>query len=37
MSYFENDAIFSRIIFVVISHSNKSWKDKQVKEFTQKT
>lgn len=37
MSCFENDASCSRIIFGVISHLNKSWKDKPIKEFTQKT
>ena len=37
MSCFENDRSCSRIIFGVISHLNKSWKDKPIKEFTQKT
>ena len=37
MSCFENDKSCSRIIFGVISHLNKSWKDKPIKEFTQKT
>jgi len=36
MSCFENDASCSRIIFGVISQLNKSWKDKPIKEFTQK-
>lgn len=36
MSCFENDKSCSRIIYGVISHLNKVWKDKPVKEFTQK-
>ena len=36
MSCFENDKSCSRIIFGVISHLNKVWEDKPLKEFTQK-
>jgi putative transposase len=35
MTCFENDASCSRIIFGVMYHLNKSWKDKPLKEFTQ--
>jgi len=34
MTCFENDASAARIIFGVMSHLNKSWKDKPIKEFT---
>jgi len=34
MTCFENDASVARIIFGVMSHLNKSWKDKPIKEFT---
>ena len=34
ISCFENDASCSRIIFGVISHLNKNWKDKPIREFT---
>jgi len=36
MTCFENDASVTRIIFGVMSHLNKSCKDKPIKEFTQK-
>ena len=36
MSCFENDKSCSRIIYRVMSHLNKVWKDKPVKEFTQR-
>jgi len=34
MTCFENDASVAIIIFGVMSHLNKSWKDKPIKEFT---
>lgn len=37
ISCFENDKSCSRIIYGVMSHLNKAWKDKPVKEFTQNT
>ena len=36
MTCFENDKSCSRIIYGVMSHLNKVWKNKPVKEFTQK-
>lgn len=37
MTCFENDRSCSRIIYGVVSHLNKVWENKPVKEFTQKT
>jgi len=36
MTCFENDKSCSRIMYGVVSHLNKVWKNKPVKEFTQK-
>lgn len=37
MTCFENDKSCSRIMYGVVSHLNKVWENKPVKEFTQKT
>lgn len=37
ISCFENDASVSRVIFGVISHLNKTWKDRPLEIFTKKT
>jgi hypothetical protein len=37
MTCFENDRSCSRIMYGVVSHLNKAWENKPVKEFTQKT